>query len=263
MDSDRIVLSGITKSYRGREGDVVEAVKGVSFGVAEGAVTCLLGPTGCGKSTILRLVAGLDEPSSGRIEKHAGKRAPGERNAAFLTQRHTLFPWLTAERNIGLPLEVRGEARDVVRTRTREIMESLGLSSFAGLYPHEMSGGMQQRAALGRLLATDSDCWLLDEPFASLDERTRHAMQDLLLRLAADRRVTVLFVTHSIDEAVYLADRIEIFSAAPGRIVESLSLGDEKPRNRLADSFGRVMEQVRRRLELEIGSCVGREGGQG
>jgi NitT/TauT family transport system ATP-binding protein len=253
MNADRIVLSGVSKSFRSREGEVVPAVEKVSFGVPAGAIVCLLGPTGCGKSTILRLVAGLEEPDSGRSELVRGGNGAEGLPAGFLTQRHTLFPWLTAEKNIGLPLEVGGSGRERAHAVSREIMETLELSRFAGLYPHEMSGGMQQRAALGRLLATGTDCWLLDEPFAALDERTRHAMQDLLVRLAGERGITVLFVTHSIDEAVRIADRMHLFSTAPGRIVESFELDDPRPRDRLSDTFGEYMERVRRRLEKEIG----------
>jgi NitT/TauT family transport system ATP-binding protein len=253
MDTGRIVLSGVSKSFRSRTGERVPAVENVSFRVSERSIVCLLGPTGCGKSTLLRLVAGLEEPDSGRCELLPGGKGAAGRPAGFLTQRHTLFPWLTAEKNIRLPMEVRGTDAGRAHALAGEIMDSLGLSGYAGLYPHEMSGGMQQRAALGRLLATETDCWLLDEPFASLDERTRHAMQDLLVRLAGERGGTVLFVTHSIDEAVRIADRMYLFSAAPGHIVESFELDDPKPRDRLSDLFGRHMERVRRRLEEEIG----------
>jgi len=253
MSADRIVLSGVSKSFRSREGEVVPAVEEVSFSVPEGAIVCLLGPTGCGKSALLRLVAGLEEPDSGRSELFPGGSGKEGQPAGLLTQRHTLFPWLTAEKNIRLPLEVRGSETGRADALSRGIMETLGLSRYAGLFPHEMSGGMQQRAALGRLLATETDCWLLDEPFAALDERTRHAMQDLLVRLAGEQGITVLFVTHSIDEAVRIADHMHLFSAAPGRIVESFELADPRPRDRLSNSFGEHMERVRRRLEREIG----------
>jgi len=253
VSRDRIVLSGVSKTFRSREGGTVPAVEKVSLRVTHGSIVCLLGPTGCGKSTILRLTAGLEEPDSGRSELIPDADGRSGPVVGYLTQSHTLLPWLTAEHNIGLPLKIKGEEEDRTRSLCRAIMETLGLSGHAGLYPHEMSGGMQQRTALGRLLAMEADCWLLDEPFAALDERTRHRLQDLLVRLAGERGVTVLFVTHSIDEAVYIADGVHLFSAAPGRIVESLDLDGERPRNRLSDSFGRHMERIRRRLEEEIG----------
>jgi NitT/TauT family transport system ATP-binding protein len=251
VSGDRIVLSGVSKSFRSREGGIVPALEKVSFRVPDSSIVCLLGPTGCGKSTILRLTAGLEEPDSGQSELISDGGAELS-DVGYLTQRHTLFPWLTAEENISLPLKIRGEGKDRTHSLPREIMETLGLSRYAGLYPHEMSGGMQQRTALGRLLAMEAECWLLDEPFAALDERTRHHLQDLLLELAGEGGLTVLFVTHSIDEAVYVANRVHVFSASPGRIVETLDLDDSRPRNRLSDSFGRHMERIRKRLEREI-----------
>jgi NitT/TauT family transport system ATP-binding protein len=250
---DRIVLSGVSKSFRSREGKTVPAVEKVSFRVPDRSIVSLLGPTGCGKSTILRLTAGLEEPDSGRSELVSDGDGAGGADVGYLTQRHTLLPWLTAEENVTLPLKIRGEGKERTRSLSREVLETLGLSKHAGLYPHEMSGGMQQRTALGRLLVMEAGCWLLDEPFAALDERTRHQLQDLLIELADERGITVLFVTHSIDEAVYIADRIHVFSAAPGRIVETLDLDDSRPRDRLSDSFGRQMERIRKKLEKEIG----------
>lgn len=247
-----IALAGVSKSFRARGGDVVAAVEEITFTVPPGSITCLLGPTGCGKSTILRLAAGLEEPDRGDIDVAAGGAAPGNPALGYLTQRHTLFPWLTAAGNIALPLRLRGEGEDRSRERSREIAGTLGLSEFTGLYPYELSGGMQQRAAIGRLLASDAACWLLDEPFAALDERTRHRLQDLLLELNREGGFSTLFVTHSIDEAVYIADRIHILSGGPGRIVETLDLADPRPRDRLSDLFGRRMEKIRKKLESVI-----------
>jgi len=247
-----IALAGVSKSFRAREGDVVAAVEEITFTVPPGSITCLLGPTGCGKSTILRLAAGLEEPDRGDIDVASGGKGPGSPALGYLTQRHTLFPWLTAADNIALPLRLRGEREDRSRERSREIAGILGLSEFTGLYPYELSGGMQQRAAIGRLLASDAACWLLDEPFAALDERTRHRLQDLLLELNREGGFSTLFVTHSIDEAVYLADRIHILSGGPGRIVETLDLEDPRPRDRLSDLFGRRMEKIRKKLESVI-----------
>lgn len=248
----RIVLEGVSKSFRGREGDLVHAVEDVTISVPAGAISCIVGPTGCGKTTILRLAAGLDAPDSGRI---VGRGPGGGRETSpigYLTQRHTLFPWLTTGENIALPLRIRGEKPHAIDVRCREILEALGLARSSGLYPYEISGGMQQRAALGRLLASDADCWLLDEPFGSLDERTRHHLQDLLVSLVAERGITVLFVTHTIDEAVYIADWLHVFSAGPGRVIETVRLGEARPRDRLAEGFGRRLESVRMRLEEAI-----------
>jgi len=249
---DLIVLDGVSKSFRSRGGDIVPAVEGISFGVPRGAVVCILGPTGCGKSTILRLVAGLEAPDSGRVDLRSSAPEPGRPAVGHLTQGMTLLPWLTVEGNVALPLKLRSERGTDVRSRCLPIMEALGLGDFASLYPYELSGGMQQRTAMGRLLASDAGCWLLDEPFASLDERTRHRLQDLIIEINRERAITILFVTHSIDEAVYIADRVHVLSTGPGRIVESLVLDDPRPRSRLSGSFGKRMEEIRRKLETVL-----------
>lgn len=248
----RIVLAEVSKSFRTREGGGVRALDGVSLEVAAGEIAGIVGPTGCGKSTLLRIVAGLERPDVGAVETGCGEGSPGRPALALLAQGHSLFPWLTAEENIALPLRLRGEAPGAARARCREIAAALGLADSLARYPYELSGGMQQRAAMGRLLASDAACWLLDEPFASLDERTRHRLQDLLAELAASRGLTVLLVTHSVDEAVYLADRVHVLSAGPGRMVASRAVPEPRPRDRLSESYGGHLEGIRRRLEEAI-----------
>jgi len=249
-ETDPLVFDRVSKSFRSREGEVVPAVEDVTFSVPRGSIVCVVGPTGCGKSTLLRLAAGLEEPEAGHVDAPSGRK--GEGQIGYLTQRHTLLPWLTAADNVKLPLRIRGEAEDVVEERSRDALELLGLAAFAGLYPYELSGGMQQRAALGRLLTADASCWLLDEPFASLDERTRHRLQDLVVELNGSRGGTILFVTHSIDEAVYIADEVHVLSAGPGRIIESLDLGEPRPRNRMSDASVGRLECIRKKLEEAI-----------
>jgi NitT/TauT family transport system ATP-binding protein len=247
-----IRLEGVTKSFRGREGDLVPALEGVSLDVPSGAIGCIVGPTGCGKTTLLRLAAGLEAPDAGRIEVGGGAKGQAPL-LGYLTQGHTLFPWLTAGENVALPLRLRGLDARTASERSREVLANLGLAPHADLYPYELSGGMQQRAALGRLLASETACWLLDEPFGALDEKTRHHLQDLLLALAAARGITVLFVTHAIDEAVYLADREHVLSAAPGRVVATLDLPEGRPRDRLSHAFSGHLESIRRTLKEAIG----------
>lgn len=251
--SNPIILDGVGKSFISRDGEQVSAVENVSLAVYAGSICCLVGPTGCGKSTLLRLAAGLDVPDRGRVV------APGANDGGavgspvgLLTQRHTLFPWLTTLENVALPLRIRGEAVKAARGHCLPILETLGLGDSADRYPHELSGGMQQRAAMGRLLASSARCWLLDEPFTALDERTRHHLQDLLVELVAAREIAVLFVTHAIDEAVYIADRVHALSAAPGRIVATLDLEEIRPRDRLSASFSAHLESIRRTLEEAI-----------
>jgi len=247
-----ILLEGVAKSFLSREGDRVVAVEDVSLAVSAGTICCLVGPTGCGKSTILRMAAGFEEPDRGRVLAPRANDGARESPVGLLTQQHTLFPWLTTLENVALPLRIRGEAAAAAHGRCRPILDSLGLGDSADRYPYELSGGMQQRAAMGRLLASSARCWLLDEPFNALDERTRQRLQDLLVELASARALAVLFVTHAIDEAVYLADRVHVLSAAPGRVVATLDLPDGRPRDRLSASFSAHLESIRRTLEEAI-----------
>jgi NitT/TauT family transport system ATP-binding protein len=167
----------------------------------------------------------------------------------YLTQHHTLFPWMRVRDNIGLPLEL-GEASPIERDRLiRKIVALLGLEGTEELYPYEISGGMQQRAALGRLLASAADHWLMDEPFTALDERTRHQLQQLLIRIVRENLFSVLFVTHSIDEAVFLADRVIVLSAGPGRVVEFFDVGLSHPRDRISPEYSAVLERIRLKIE--------------
>jgi len=183
-NNNRIELSGIVKSFRSREGGRVLALSDVTFGVPEATIACLAGPTGCGKTTILRMVAGLESADSGRVstpEAEGGRTSP---SIGYLTQKHSLLPWLTTRQNVELPLVLQGLDRRKRRGRSEEIMHSLGLSEFTDLYPHELSGGMQQRAAMSRLMASEADCWLMDEPFSALDED----FDNTVMRLTLDQQ---------------------------------------------------------------------------
>jgi ABC-type nitrate/sulfonate/bicarbonate transport system ATPase subunit len=241
-----IGLKNVHKSFQSRDGTSIAALEGVSFEVAAGRITCIVGPTGSGKSTVLRVAAGLEQVDRGEVASGA---AAGRGAIGFLSQRHTLFPWMRVRENIALPLDVRKMPPPQRDVRVLDIVSRLGLAGSEGLFPHELSGGMQQRTALGRLLATDTDLWLMDEPFTALDERTRHQIQQLLVDLAKDRSLTVLFVTHAIDEAVFLADRIIVLSSAPGRVVATIDVSLPRPRNRLDPAYGSIMERVRTSIE--------------
>lgn len=244
-----ITLTNITKTFLSREGTRVKALENVSFEAAFRRITCVVGPTGAGKSTILRTVTGLERPDGGHALVDGQAPRAGTGRTGYLTQRHTLFPWMRVRENIGLPLAVRGVGPDEARQRVADICGQLGLTGSEELYPYELSGGMQQRAALGRLLASDADLWLMDEPFTALDERTRHQLQQILLDLVSDRSLTVLFVTHAIDEAVFLADRIVVLSAAPGRVLATIDVSLSRPRKRLDPAYGAHIERVRTCIE--------------
>lgn len=242
-------LRHVYKQYISRGGVSVCALDNVSFDGPEGAITCIVGPTGSGKSTILRIVSGLEQADEGSVTVLGDDPARLAGRFGYLTQRHTLFPWMRVRDNVGLPLSLKGLSRAEMQYRVAEICAGLGLSGTEDFYPYELSGGMQQRAALGRLLASEARIWLMDEPFSALDERTRHQLQELLVELVRLRRLSVLFVTHSIDEAVFLADRVIVLSAGPGRVVETVDISMNRPRSRFLAEYGNIMERIRTRIE--------------
>jgi ABC-type nitrate/sulfonate/bicarbonate transport system ATPase subunit len=225
------------------------ALGGISFSIAAGALVSLVGPSGCGKSTLLRLIAGLDVPDSGELlvgnEKIVGPSA--ERGLVF--QDPNLFPWLTVRRNIEAGLVARGVLREK-RSEVDEFMRLVGLEVFANAYPHHLSGGMAQRVALARALINHPKVLLLDEPLGALDAFTRMRMQDEVLRLWENRRTTMLLVTHDIDEAIYMCDRILIMTPAPGRIDREIDIDLARPRDRTGDSFLRFRGEILEHLHF-------------
>jgi NitT/TauT family transport system ATP-binding protein len=228
------------------------ALDDISFQVGEREFVALLGPSGCGKSTLLRLIADIIPPTSGRLTVAGGSPEAARRAGlfGFVFQESVLFPWLTALANVELPLKVGRPARP---RNPRELLELVGLGDFAAYYPHQLSGGMRQRVALARALVTDPQLLLMDEPFAALDEITREAMGNWLLTVWEQTGKTVLFVTHSVPEAVYLADRVVVLSPAPGRIEAVLPIVLPRPRQPdLKDTlpFFEQAAAVRRRLSV-------------
>jgi ABC-type nitrate/sulfonate/bicarbonate transport system ATPase subunit len=223
-----------------------EALQSVSLSVAAGEFVSIVGPSGCGKSTLLRLIAGLEKPNSGELwvgpERITGPNA--ERGLVF--QDPSLFPWLTVRRNIECALVARGLLREK-RAAVDEFMSAVGLESFANSYPHHLSGGMAQRVALARALISHPKVLLLDEPLGALDAFTRMRMQDEVLRLWSARGSTMLLVTHDIDEAIYMSDRIIIMTPRPGRIEQTISITLPRPRQRNSRDFLQLRGEI---LEL-------------
>jgi NitT/TauT family transport system ATP-binding protein len=217
-------LTDVCKAFPppSRKADEVVALTEVCYTLRRGELVALLGPSGCGKTTLLRIVAGLTRASTGRIEI-AGRHvvAPRE-DFAFVFQAPTLLPWRSVIGNILFPMEIRGRSDGTARARALELLDMVGLAGFAKSRPHQLSGGMKQRVALCRALIQSPSLLLMDEPFGALDELTRMEMQDLLLDIRRLTGATVLFVTHSISEAVYLADEILVFSARPGRVIDRI-----------------------------------------
>jgi NitT/TauT family transport system ATP-binding protein len=205
----------------------LDALSDLSFEVPEGQFTALLGPSGCGKTTVLRLIAGLDRPTAGtaRVETNGGKP-----EISYVFQDPTLMPWASLFDNVRLPLRIAGGSRAEARRRIAPTLESLGLGGFADAYPAELSGGMRMRASIARALVTQPRVLLMDEPFAALDEITRNRLNDDLLGLWQSQGFTVLFVTHSVFEAVYLSQRVLVMSPRPGRIIADLPIDEPYPR---------------------------------
>jgi len=222
----KILIDAVTKTYHARR--TVEALKRIDLGIPEGQFVCLLGPSGCGKSTLLRMIGGLDHPSGGEISIRARNAVSVPTATVF--QSYNVFPWKTILANVRFGLEMHGTRGRAADTVARGWLKRMGLQDFADAYPPALSGGMLQRVAIARALAVEPEILLMDEPFAALDAQHRRIMQDELLALWQEDRRTVVFVTHSLDEAVLLGDRIVVMSARPGRVLADITVPFERPR---------------------------------
>jgi len=243
-------LAGVSKVF-GRGASAVRALDQVSLEVAPGEFTCLIGASGCGKSTLLSLVAGLEEPTAGEVSICGGGRGGG-RGVAFMFQEPALFPWLTAAGNVELALRARGVGKAERRQRTEKLLDTVHLSGFGAKRPHELSGGMRQRVALARALAQDADVLLMDEPFGALDAMTRDVLHDELDRICAERHLTVLFVTHNVQEAVRLGDRVVVLSSRPGRIIDEFPVPIPRPRRIDSAPVAELAARITDRLREEM-----------
>ncbi len=226
------------------------ALADITFDVARGEFVCVVGPSGAGKTTLLRCLAGLMPPTSGEalFEGTPLRCVPEGIGVVFQDYSRSLFPWLTVARNVDLPLRVRGMGRAGRAARVAEVLASVGLADAGRQYPWQLSGGMQQRVAIARALAYRPDLLLMDEPFASVDAQTRFELEDLILRVRAAFGVTVVFVTHDIDESVYLSDRVVVLSRSPGVVSEIVDITLPRPRDQLATkrdpAFARFREHL-------------------
>lgn len=242
-----INVDHLSHIYAGTDGGV-PALQDISIDVEAGKFVVIVGPSGCGKTSLLMMLAGLRHQTEGAI-LCAGKpiAAPDPERVGVVFQEASLFPWLTALDNIEFPLALRGMPRDDRRRRAGEMLTLVGLEGFGGRYPHELSGGMKQRVSIARGLVQDPPVLLMDEPFAALDEQTRMTMGQELLRIWSTTRKTVVFITHSLTEAVYLADEVLVMSARPGRIIDRIEVTLPRPRNyemMATDTFGRLRDRI-------------------
>ena len=257
MATDRLVLSGVGKSFRSKTGEL-RALDGVSLSVGDGVFVSIVGASGCGKSTLLRIVAGLEDATDGELLIDGAPLAGPGRDRGMVFQAYTLYPWLSAQENVEfglehLPRKSRAEA-------ARRYLGVVGLNDFAHHYPSQLSGGMQQRVAIARALALRPRMLLMDEPFGALDAQTRSLMQELLLSIWEHDRLSVLFVTHEIDEAIFLADRICVLAANPGRVRELIPVPLPRPRDfaqQMSGEFLELKQHVRNLIHDEAARNTG------
>jgi len=245
----------VAKTFATRRGEV-QALEALDFDVPAGQFVSILGPSGCGKSTLLRIVAGLIAPDSGGVVEVLGRvRAGVPQDVGVVFQTHNMLPWETVERNLGLAAEVQHLSRDEIDARVTQMLDVMGLAAFRKAYPHELSGGMRQRAALGQILVLRPQILLLDEPFGALDALTRDQLNVELLRLWQELRKTVLLVTHSIAEAVFLSDRVLVMSGRPGRVLEDMIIDMPRPRDprrtKQAPEFGQYVVRLEQLMGVE------------
>jgi NitT/TauT family transport system ATP-binding protein len=254
-----IQVRGVSKIFRVPGGEVV-ALKDIDLAVGAGEFVCLLGPSGCGKSTLLNAIAGFAPPTAGTITVDGRAVAGPGPDRGMVFQEYALFPWMTVAQNVAFGLEIKGMARALINQRVAELLETLKLTDFRDRFPKDLSGGMRQRVAIARVLALDPPVLLMDEPFGALDSLTRRSLQDELLRIWASMKKTIIFVTHSIEESIYLADRIVVMTYRPGTIKADIRVGMAHPRDGAAAEFnalkkqlsGLVMEEQNRHEQAEL-----------
>jgi NitT/TauT family transport system ATP-binding protein len=244
----RITIDSVDVSLAAPDGGIVEVLRGVTLEIEPSEFVCLLGPSGCGKTTLLNCLAGFVAPTVGKILIGGRPVAGTPQEIGIVFQEHALFPWFTVQQNVEYGLKVQGVDRGERERRSRGFIDLVGLRGFERHYPHQLSGGMKQRVGIARALAVGPSVLLMDEPFGALDAFTREALQEELLRIWERDRKTVIFVTHSIAEAVFLADRVIVFSTRPGRVQAEVAIEGARIRSRTSDEFVGAY----RRIELAL-----------
>jgi NitT/TauT family transport system ATP-binding protein len=258
----QIAVTRLSHSYPGEAGaPPLDTLVDVALDVKKSELVCLIGPSGCGKSTLLNIIGGLVRPGSGEVRiSGVPVTGPSPQKVAYVFQENSLFPWNTIQENLLVALEFQGVSKELRKERARDALEAVGLADFADHYPHQLSGGMKQRASLARALSLHTDILLMDEPFAALDEQTRTYLGEELSWLLAKANKTIVFVTHSLTEAVFLSDRIIVFTARPAAVKAVLKVDQEHPRDpRFMNSpeFSELRNTLYALLREEIQKTVG------
>jgi NitT/TauT family transport system ATP-binding protein len=253
----RLCVSQVSKVFEGRRGaPPLKVLDRIQFEAEPGEFISIIGPSGCGKTTLMRIVHGLESPTQGSVTFDGAEVSSPDRQRAVIFQHFNLFPWRTVEQNIGFGLEARKDRPAEIATRVAEMIALVGLEGFERHYPHELSGGMQQRVGIARALALDPDVLLMDEPFGALDAITRENLQRDIAEILSREAKTTLFITHNMDEAIFFSDRIFVFGVKPGRIVEEVKVDLPRPRQadtvRASREFASIREHLWHLLSREL-----------
>ncbi|UTB32199.1 MAG: ABC transporter ATP-binding protein [Methanobacterium sp. ERen5] len=241
-------IKKVNKNFQNKTMEM-EILKNIDLTIEDGEFLVLLGPSGCGKTTLLRMIAGLDFPSSGTITDNDVPVLNPSPERGFVFQQYSLFPWRTVLDNVAFGLEVKGIDAEERYEKAKNYIEMVGLSAFIESYPNQLSGGMKQRVAIARALVNEPDSLLMDEPFAALDVLSRHKLQKEIIQIWQQETKTIIFVTHNVDEAVFLADRILVFSERPGRIIQTLKIEQERMRDRTSEEYLDIKRKITGLLE--------------
>ena len=245
-----IEIRNLCKVYHSDSGSTVPALQDINLTVNNGEFVTVLGATGCGKTTLLNLIAGLDTPDEGQLNLNDDLKFG--KNIANVFQHYTLFPWRTTLSNISFAMEMKGIPKQTRKHEAMELLSKVGLEGFENAYAHELSGGMRQRAAIAQALAMKPQLLLMDEPFGAVDDSTRADLQKMITQLWRENHLTVIFVTHNIDEAIILGDKVLVLSERPGKIIKEFSINMTRPRNHMATEFTELFIKIRQTLSGQL-----------
>ncbi|ADI74840.1 ABC transporter related protein [Methanohalobium evestigatum Z-7303] len=247
----KVSVENVSQYFINREGYKTQALKDLNLEIKDKEFVCIIGPSGCGKTTLLRIIAGLENPSNGEVTLDGEKIIEPDPKRGMVFQEYSLFPWRTVIRNITFGPEMQGMDKNKSQEIAEEYLKLVGLEQFKNSYPYELSGGMRQRVAIARALANDPEVLLMDEPFGSLDAQTRNVLQSELLDIWEKKQITIAFVTHSVDEAVFLADKIVMLTSRPGKIKDIIDVNLPRPRNRTSPDTNQFRDRVLKILAEE------------
>lgn len=247
-----LTIENLSKNFISEKGNTVYALKKTTIDIYENDFVCIVGPSGCGKSTLLRIIAGLETATTGKVFYYGKELKEPTRDIGMIFQQYSLLPWRTVADNIVLGLEFKKTSKAIKKKVIQKYLEMINMKEFHNAYPFELSGGMQQRVAIARALANNPEVLLMDEPFGALDAHTRILMQKELLYIWEKNKKTILFVTHSVDEAIYLADKIMVMSRGPGKIKKIIDVDMPRPRNRADITYAEMSNDILIMLENEV-----------